>query len=125
MCPPPLSLFVKTIGKEIRLCTVLKKTFLSAGFEDMAIFHGIQVSYDYGGGALSALYRSIDKFVKNAHTMSLSLQPPLKRKISTQCIISLLFLLFSQIKIGGGHFEPPPPLKLRSENSPSKVRLNE
>ena len=27
---------------------------------------------------------------------------------STQCIILLLFLLFSQIKIGGGHFEPPP-----------------
>ena len=29
---------------------------------------------------------------------------------STQCIILLLFLVFSQIKIGGGHFEPPPPI---------------
>ena len=26
---------------------------------------------------------------------------------STQCIILLLFLWFSQIKMGGGHFEPP------------------
>ena len=39
---------------------------LSASFEDMATFYGIQLSYDKGGGALSALYRSIDEFVKNA-----------------------------------------------------------
>ena len=50
---------------------------LSASFKDMAIFHGIQLSYDRGGG-LNALYESIDKFVKNAHNMSLSSQPPLK-----------------------------------------------
>ena len=42
---------------------------------------------------------------------------------STQCIILLLFLVFSQIKIGGTLWAPPPPSKLRSENTPSKVRL--
>ena len=46
---PPLFLFVKTIGKEIRLCTVLKISILSASFEDIAIFHGIQLSYDREG----------------------------------------------------------------------------
>ena len=80
---------------------------MSASFEDMAIFHGIQLSYDRGEGALSALYRSIDKFVKNAHNMSLSSRPPLKKK-STQCIILSLFLLFSQVKIGGGALWAPP-----------------
>ena len=42
---------------------------------------------------------------------------------STQCIILLLFLLFSQIKIGGALWAPPPPSKIRSENTPSKVTL--
>ena len=59
---PPF-LFVKTIEKVIRLCTVLKKKSLSGSFEDRAIFHVSQLSYD-GGGGLCASYRSIDKFVK-------------------------------------------------------------
>ena len=37
----PLSLFVKTIEKEIRLCTVLKFFFLIGSFKDKAIFHVI------------------------------------------------------------------------------------
>ena len=49
--------------------------FLSCRFEDMAIFH-VLLSYDKG--ALSAQYRSIDKYVKNAHIIALSSQPPLK-----------------------------------------------
>ena len=61
---------------------MLKKINLSASFEDMAIFHGIQLSYDVGG-ALCAHYRSIDKFVKNAHNMALSSQPPLKKNLNT------------------------------------------
>ena len=36
---PPLFLFVKTIEKVIRLCTVLNIFFLSGSFEDKAIFH--------------------------------------------------------------------------------------
>ena len=60
----PLFLFVKTIENVIRLCTVLKKKSLSGCFEDRAIFHVSQLSYD-GGGALCAHYRSIDKIVKN------------------------------------------------------------
>ena len=55
---------MKTIEKVINLCTVLKKKFLSGSFEDRAIFHVPQLSYD-GGGSLCAHYRSIDKFVKN------------------------------------------------------------
>ena len=43
---PPLFLFVKTIEKEIRLCTVLNKKYLSGSFEDRAIFHVSQLSYD-------------------------------------------------------------------------------
>ena len=46
--PPTLSLFVKTIEKVIRLCTVLKNKNLSGSFEDWAIFHVIQLSYDGG-----------------------------------------------------------------------------
>ena len=56
--PPPLFLFVKTIEKVIRLCTVLN-FFLSGGCEDR----------DY-----------------------------------------IILLVFLQIKIGGGHFDPPPPI---------------
>ena len=40
-CPPPLFLFVKTIEKVIRLCTVLKKNSLIGSFKDKAIFHVI------------------------------------------------------------------------------------
>ena len=39
--PPPLFLFVKTIEKVIRLCTVLKKNSLIDSFKDKAIFHVI------------------------------------------------------------------------------------
>ena len=39
-CPPPF-LFVKTIEKVIRLCTVLKKKYLIGSFKDKAIFHVI------------------------------------------------------------------------------------
>ena len=42
---------MKTIEKVIRLCTLLKEKFLSDSFEDRAIFHVIQLSYDGGGGA--------------------------------------------------------------------------
>ena len=52
--------------------------FVSCSFEDMAIYHVIQLSYDKGG-ALCAHYRSIDKYVKNANNMALSSQPPLKK----------------------------------------------
>ena len=45
----PLFLFLKTIEKEIRLCTVLIFFFIGS-FEDRAIFHVIQLSYDGGGG---------------------------------------------------------------------------
>ena len=48
-----LFLFVKIIEKVMRLCTVLKIIFLSGSFEDRAIFHVSQLSYD-GGGALCA-----------------------------------------------------------------------
>ena len=39
--PPPPFLFVKTIEKVIRLCTVLKKNYLIGSFKDKAIFHVI------------------------------------------------------------------------------------
>ena len=39
-CPPPF-LFVKTIEKVIRLCTVLKKKWFDDSFKDKAIFHVI------------------------------------------------------------------------------------
>jgi len=45
----PLFLFVKTIEKVRRLCTVLKKKKLSGSLEDRAFFHVIQLSYDGGG----------------------------------------------------------------------------
>ena len=48
--PPPQFLFVKTIEKVIKLCTVL--IFLSDSFVDMGVF---QLSFDGGGG----LYRPI------------------------------------------------------------------
>ena len=95
----PLFLFVKTIENVIRLCTVLKKKSLSGSFEDRAIFHVSQLSY--GGGALCAHYRSIDKFVKNGENWPYLQNYHSKIFFSTQCIILLLFLLFSQIKIGG------------------------
>ena len=38
-CPPPLFLFVKSIEKVIRLCTVLRRKKMSGSFEDRAIFH--------------------------------------------------------------------------------------
>ena len=38
---PPLFLFVKTIEKVIRLCTVLKKNSWIDSFKDKAIFHVI------------------------------------------------------------------------------------
>ena len=41
--PPPLFLFVKTLEKVIRLCTVLKKNYLIDSFKDKAIFHVILV----------------------------------------------------------------------------------
>ena len=52
--PPPPSpfLFVKTIEKVIRLCTVLI-FFFSVSFEDMGIFHVFQLSFDEGGGVIS------------------------------------------------------------------------
>ena len=59
---PPI-LFVKAIEKVIRLCNVLNFC-LSGSFEDRAVFHVIELSYDWG--ALCAHYRSIDKFMKNA-----------------------------------------------------------
>ena len=46
---------------------------------------------------------------------------PLKKK-SIQCTILLVFLLFSKIKMGGGRFNPPPPLKLGVLNTLSKLR---
>ena len=36
-CPPPLSLFMKTIEKVIRLCTMIKKKNFSGGCEDWPI----------------------------------------------------------------------------------------
>ena len=51
-----------------------------------------------GGGALCANYRSIDKFVKNAHYMGLSSQPPHQNSAYS-------YYFFQKI---GGHFHPPP-----------------
>ena len=42
-------LFVKTIEKVIRLCTVLI-FFMSGSFEDIDIFHVFQLSFDGGRG---------------------------------------------------------------------------
>ena len=39
----PLFLFVKTIEKVKRLCTVLKKNYLIDSYKDKAIFHVILV----------------------------------------------------------------------------------
>ena len=46
--PPPF-LFVKTIEKVIRLCTVLMFYFLNGSFEEMGIFHVFQLSFVVGG----------------------------------------------------------------------------
>ena len=63
---PPIFLFVKTIEKVIRLCTVLKKKSLISSFKDKANFHVIL---------------EIDSFEqKNREKCPLSSQPPLKKK---------------------------------------------
>ena len=53
-------------------------------------------------GALSALYRLIDKFVKNVHNMSLSSQPPLKKKINTVHNLITFSIVFTNKIRGGG-----------------------
>ena len=50
-------------------------------------------------------YLSISKITWK---MALSLKLPIKDFFLTQCIILLLFLLFSQIKKRGAHWAPPP-----------------
>ena len=64
-CPPPIFI-CENNRKSNKIMHCVEKKKLSGSFEDRAIFHVIQLSYD-GGGALCAHYRSIDKFVKNAH----------------------------------------------------------
>ena len=98
--PPPIFIcvFWKTIEKVIRLCTVLIFFF----------FFFVKIG---------AYYRHFSRFFRSI--LSIYLQNYVKNGLifktanpiiffSTQCIILLLFLLFSQIKIGG-HFDPPPP----------------
>ena len=66
--------------KSNKIMHCIKEKKLSGSFEDRAIFHVMQLSYDrVGWGGLCAHYRSIDKYVKNAHNMALSSQPPLKK----------------------------------------------
>ena len=67
----PLFLFVKTIEKVIRLCTV----FFSGSFGDRWIV-------------------SSDKFVKNAHNMGLSSEPPLNEvdRVHKLITFSLVFI---------------------------------
>ena len=73
----------------------VEKKYWSGSFEDRGIFTFLNLVM-MGEGALCAHYRSIDKFVKNVPIFKTTTQ-----KKSTQCIILLLFLSFSQIKIGG------------------------
>ena len=96
---PPLLLFVKTIEKAIRLCTVLKKKML-------VVLVKLCPYYRH----FSRIFRSklsiyLQIYVKNGFLFKTSTQ---KFFFSTQCIILFIFLWFSQIKIGGGHFVPPP-----------------
>ena len=62
--PPPPIFICENNRKRNKIQHCVEKKSLSGGFEDMAIFHVSQLSYD-GEGALCAHYRSIDKFVKN------------------------------------------------------------
>ena len=84
----PLFLFVKTIGKVNRLCTVVD-FFLIGGCEGRPILRA------FFGSKLS-IY--LQNYVKNGFIFKTVNQ---KKNFSTQCIILLLFLLFSQIEIGG------------------------
>ena len=85
----------------IRLCTVLIFFFFLVV---------VQVGPYYGH--ISRFYRAklsiyLQNYVKNGLIFKTANQ---KKKISTQCLILLLFLLFSQIKIGvGGALSAPPP----------------
>ena len=101
----PQFLFVKTIEKVIRLCTVLI-FFLIGSFEDRAIFHHfsrIYLSICNGHIRPPPIITKL-RNVKNGPIFKTTTQ----RFFSTQCIILLLFLLFSQIKIGGGAHKAPP-----------------
>ena len=64
-------------------------------------------------------YLSISKITWK---MALSLKLPSKIFFSTQCIILLLFLLFSQIKIGGALWAPPP-IKTKVWKHPIKSKV--
>ena len=69
--------------------------FFSGSFEDMGIFQVFQFSFDRGG-VISNHNRLIDKYMKNVQIFKTTTQ---KKERSTQCIILLHFLLFSQLKI--------------------------
>ena len=94
-CPP---IFIcETIEKVIRLCSVLKKIVLT-------IHHFSRIYLSICNGHIKPPPQS--KLSCITWKMAISSKLPLNKKRSTQCIILLLFLLFSQIKIGG-HFRSP------------------
>ena len=64
----------------------------------------------------------MDKFVKNAHNMSIPSQPPLKKKFQFHNLINISIVFTNKNR--GGTLSPPPPLKPKSENPPPKVRLS-
>ena len=77
------------------------KKNLIGRFKNKAIFHVIL--------EIDRYIDSIDKFVKNAHNMSLSSQPPLQKKFNTVHNLIIFSIVFTNKNRGGGHFEPPPP----------------
>ena len=83
--------------EKLDLLNLIIKWLFDHCFVNVFISYIIQLSYD-GGGALCANYRSIDKFVKNAHYMGLSSQPPHQNSAYS-------YYFFQKI---GGHFHPPP-----------------
>ena len=75
---------------------------MSASFEDMGIFHRIELSYDRGGGGLSALYRLLDKFVKNAHNVPI-FTTKTNKKIQTVHNLITLSIVFTNKNLGVHH----------------------
>ena len=73
--------------------------YFSGGCEDMPILQAFFTNF-----SLETIYLSPD-IRENGYIFKTSTQ---KKKISTQCIILFIFLWFSQIKIGGDTFCPPP-----------------
>ena len=92
---------MSTIEKLLRLCILLIFFFfLCGGCKDRDILLAFFTNLSNESIYLSTELREKWPYLQNYLSIF----------FSTQCIILLLFLLFSQIKIGGGHFEPPSPI---------------